>query len=49
MTTASIRDDLMVDLVAFVNERLDLSPTVIAALAHAQSSRSIHFMMATDE
>ena len=34
-------DDLMSDLVAFVNERLDLSPTVVAALAHAQFE-SIH-------
>lgn len=34
-------DSLMSDLVAFVNERPDLSPTVVAALAHAQFE-SIH-------
>ena len=34
-------DELMEDLVAFVNDRQDLSPTVVAAVAHAQFE-SIH-------
>lgn len=34
-------DELMDDLVAFINDRLDLSPTVVAAIAHAQFE-SIH-------